>query len=137
MLFLYNRYKTIIVVLSYYFTSHKVGMGLMVNNLDVFMRCKCSYRFCGTIAALSVQLYKNNKILTHTSLIIQEGDNIFSSLSFSHSVCQEGTLSSAAGQPFSQSVRWSYMLSASALLVDIWLSSYIFHLSFRRFMIIM
>jgi len=46
---------------------------------------------------------------------------------------KEGTISSADGQSVSQSVRKSYMLSASALLVDIWLSSYIFRLGGGRF----
>ena len=58
-------------------------------------------------------------------------DNIFSRFSVSQSV----------SQPVIQSVRKSYVLSALALLVsfhfiDIWLSSYIFHLPFGRFFFI-
>ena len=62
-----------------------------------------SYLYCGILQALSVKLHKNIKILTHTSLITQTSDIIFSSLSFSHAVSQEGTITSASGQSVSQS----------------------------------
>ena len=95
-------YKTGLQILLCYFhfiSPHAMLQWVLtIKNLECVHQIQMNLYNFVILGALSVQLYKNIKILTHTSLIIHESDNIFSSLSVSQSGRKEGTISSAGGQ---------------------------------------